>query len=99
MHGGPHRTQTLKFEVRQRTAVRNSLLVGWHQLKLFAVSTRQLHRYYVQVTPSWRESETNSMLCVPIPSMFANYSDVFGNSAQSFNRVLRKTSITEFTVI
>lgn len=39
MPGGSHLTRTSMFEVRQRTAVLNSSIVGWHHLKAFFCTT------------------------------------------------------------
>lgn len=38
---GSHRTCTLECETSQRAVVRNSVLGGWHHLKLFAVPSRR----------------------------------------------------------
>lgn len=39
------------------------------------------------------------MLCVLTPLMFAYFSGAFGIDGQPFSRLLRKTTITEFTVM
>lgn len=77
MHGGLRRKCILEIEVRQQTAMQYPLLVGWHQLELFSVSSRERNRYCVLVSPSWRESETHCLLCVPTLPMFAYYSGAF----------------------
>lgn len=99
MHGGSHWTSLLELEVCQRTALRNLLLVGCRHLKLFAVSLRQRHRFYVQITLSSRETETNCMLCASTSPMFAYYSSALRNGSQPFSRLHCKIEITEFMVI
>lgn len=98
MHGGTHKTRASKFEIRQRTAVRNPVFVGWHNLEMFAVPPRDLSRYYVAVTGFWRDWEAHRMLCVPSPPVFAYYSGVLGDGGHCFGHLLRATAITEFTI-
>lgn len=99
MHGGSHRTSTMKFEVRQRTAPCSSSFACCHPLKLFAVLPRERLRYHVHVAPSWRELETDRMICVPTLPRFAKYLAASGNGSQPFGRLLCKTTATEFTVM
>lgn len=99
MHGGLHRMRTLETEVQQRTAVGNSLFVGWPPLELFAVLPKGHHRYYVQVPPLWRELEPHCMHTVLTPPMFAYCSGAFGNGERLSTRLLCKAETTEFTEI
>lgn len=85
LHGGLHGTRTLGFEVWQRTTVCSPLFTGWHNLELFAVPPIERHRYYVQMTPSWRELEARHMLCVLTPPMFAYYLGAFGSKGQPYS--------------
>lgn len=98
-HGGSHLMSTLKLEVCRRTTVCNPLFVRWNHLELSAVLPRKQHRYYVQLTPPWREFETPSMVCVRTLSMFAYSSDSSDCSGQPFSPLLCKTAITRATVM
>lgn len=89
MHGGSHRTRALKFEARQQAAVCHLLFVGWYYLKLFAVPPRELHRFYVPVSPSWRVSEAHCMFCIPTPPMFAYSFGFFGAENNVLSATLR----------
>lgn len=35
--GRTHQTKALEFDTRQRTAVRNSIFVGWYNLQMYAI--------------------------------------------------------------
>lgn len=49
MRGRTHRTDNLEPVIRQNSAVRSSIFVGWHNLENFAVSLKNYYRHFVSV--------------------------------------------------
>lgn len=54
MHGETHRTRALESAILQRTAVHSQILVGWHDLKMFTVPSKDRDPHFVTVPAFWR---------------------------------------------
>lgn len=99
MCGGKHETSASKFESRWRTALCNSIFMGWQKLEMFAALPRDWYLHYVCVPSFWRKWYASHILCVQLPSMFAYESSAFGSSARRFGFLIIKTAKTKFTIV
>lgn len=94
-----HRTRALELEIRQRTAVHNPIIVGLHNLDIFAVLSKDCNRHYVSMSAVWQNLEGNRMLHVPSHPMSVYYSSAFGCDAQWLGYLLLETAIMKFTIM
>lgn len=76
-----------------------SLFVSWHSLEMFVVRPKEWYSHYVSKPALWRSGEAIHMLCVPTPLISTYCTSAFGNNAQQFGFLLRKTANTEFTFL
>lgn len=59
--------------MQKRTAARNKLLFGWHNVDVFAVPLAEQKKYYASVGKTWREREPPYEWWVPTPPVISYY--------------------------
>lgn len=97
--GDTHKTRVLELEICEKTAGRNPIFVGRHNLKLFVFSSKDQFCLSVTVSTFWRKLKAHRILCVPFAPMFNYLFSVFGDNTPLFGHLLLKTAITELTIM
>lgn len=82
-HGGRLRTPVLELELWQRAVAQNPLLIGWHNVEVFAVFPAKRQKYYLIVPDNWLVWEPPNKLCVPAPPVLSYL----------FGEILKKTRV------
>lgn len=99
MRGGTHRTWALEIEIRHRTAERKPIFVGWRNLEMFPVTSKDRHRHYDTVPAFWQSFTAHCMLYLPSPSIIVYYSSAFGYSAPWFGLLLLEKTMAKLTIV
>lgn len=68
--------------------MRNPIFVGWQNLEMFAVPSKDRYRNYVPVPAFWRIREAHRILCVLLLPRVAYYFGTFGDIAQRYDYIL-----------
>lgn len=97
--GSIHLTRVLELEIRNRTAVLNSIFVGWRNIEMFAVPSKDRPLRYVTVSFFWQNIVTPRLLCVPLLPKLAYSFSAFGGSEPPFGHLVVETATPQFTIM